>query len=131
MTEKVKDFGIEVILIQPFSIVRESLDRIGIAKTSNKILNPSCYILHKKGQYFIIHFKQLLALDGKQTNFDENDKTRLISITRLLENWGLVKIKYPELYEKIESTFVYVLPYNQKDEWEIKHKYNIGNNKRI
>ncbi len=117
--------GIEISLKEHFSIVRESLDRIGIANKEKKILNPSCYLLHKRGKYYIIHFKNLLQLDGKRTNYSEEDDIRQSSIARLLENWGLISIKNKEeLNEK--NTFVFVLPYSMKKNWTIIHKYSIG-----
>ncbi len=119
-------FGIEVELKEHFSVVRESLDRIGIANKTKQILNPSCYLLHKKGKYYILHFKQLLALDGKETNFSEDDISRTISIAKLLQNWGLVKILNEDEIKDIASTFVFVLPFKDKPEWLIKHKYQIG-----
>lgn len=120
--------GIEVVLKEHFSVVRESLDRIGIASKEKKILNPSCYLLHKRGKYYIIHFKNLLTMDGKETNYSEEDDLRQISIARLLEDWGLVEIvdtrPMPE-----ENVFVFVLPFKQKKDWQILHKYSIGSKK--
>ena len=123
------EYGITVELNQHFSVVRETLDRIGIANRDKKILNPSCYLLHKRGKYTISHFKQLLALDGKKTDFSEEDFLRTISIARLLEDWGLVTIIDEEKYEEYGDVFVFVLPFKEKAEWEIKHKYSIGNKK--
>lgn len=117
--------GIKVELMDHFSIVRESLDRIGVGNKSKKILNPSCYLLHKKGEYYIIHFKNLLALDGKPTTFNEADNIRQSSIARLLEKWGLVKI-IDERQLQEETTSVFVLPFKEKNEWQIIHKYKIG-----
>jgi hypothetical protein len=119
-------YGVEVELVEHFSVIRESLDRIGIANRNKKILNPSCYLLHKKGKYYVIHFKQLLELDGNQTTFSEDDKIRTVSIAKLLDSWKLVKIKNPELYEDSPNIYVFVLPYKEKPEWEIRHKYSIG-----
>ena len=118
-----KDYGIEVKLKENFSIIRESLDRIGIINREKKVLNPSCYLLHKRGSYYIIHFKKLLALDGKKTDISLNDEIRELSIARLLQKWGLV-----EMIDEFEdeSIFIHVLPYSQKNEYEIKHKYSIG-----
>ena len=121
--------GVEVLLKEHFSIIRESLDRIGIASKDKKILNPSCYLLHKRGKYYIIHFKNLLKLDGKETNYSEDDDIRQASIARLLEDWGLIEIKNDSALPE-ENVFVFVLPYNQKEEWQIIHKYSIGNAKR-
>jgi hypothetical protein len=125
--------AIKVKLKKPFPIVRESLDRIGIANKEKKILNPSCYLLHKfmlndEHEYFVIHFKNLLKLDGKKTNYSEEDNIRQASIARLLENWGLVEIVNEESLPE-ENVFVFVLPFNDKGEWSIKHKYRIGEQK--
>jgi hypothetical protein len=120
------EFGIEVELNAHFSVIRETCDRIGVANKDKKILNPSCYLLHKRGSYTISHFKQLLALDGKKTNFSEDDMKRTVSIARLLEDWGLITIINPDEYEEIDDVFVFVLPFKAKAEWEIKHKYSIG-----
>lgn len=121
--------GIEVTLLEHFSIVRESLDRIGIASKEKKILNPSCYLLHKRGKYYIIHFKNLLKMDGKETNYSEEDEIRQASIARLLEEWGLVEIVSPDSLPE-NNVFVFVLPFKQKDQWQILHKYSIGNKKK-
>jgi hypothetical protein len=118
--------GIEVELLSHFSIVRESLDRIGIASKDKKILNPSCYLLHKKGKYYIIHFKNLLKLDGKETTYSDEDHIRQSSITKLLANWGLVEVIDSKNLTD-ENVFVFVLPFKQKDKWKIVHKYAIGN----
>ena len=121
--------GIEVVLKEHFSIVRESLDRIGIASKDKKVLNPSCYLLHKRGKYYIIHFKNLLKMDGKETNYNEEDEIRQSSIARLLEDWGLVEIMNDDVLPE-DNVFVFVLPFKQKNEWQIIHKYSIGSKKR-
>jgi hypothetical protein len=121
--------GIEVKLKEHFSIVRESLDRIGIASKEKKILNPSCYLLHKRGKYYIIHFKNLFTMDGKETNYSEEDEIRQASIARLLEDWGLVEILNNDGLPE-DNVFVFVLPFKQKNEWQILHKYSIGSKKR-
>jgi hypothetical protein len=121
--------GIEVDLKEHFSIVRESLDRIGIASKEKKILNPSCYLLHKRGKYYIIHFKNLLTMDGKETNYSEEDDIRQASIARLLEDWGLVEIVEDDDLPE-DNVFVFVLPFREKDKWQIIHKYSIGSKKR-
>lgn len=121
--------GVEVELKEHFSIVRESLDRIGIASKDKKILNPSCYLLHKRGKYYIIHFKNLLKLDGKETNYSEEDDIRQASIARLLEDWGLIEILDEEALPE-ENVFVFVLPFKEKEEWQIIHKYSIGNKRK-
>jgi hypothetical protein len=123
---KLDKLGIEIKLKEHFSVIRESLDRIGIANKDKKILNPSCYLLHKRGKYYIIHFKQLLELDGKTTNFSLEDKIRTISIAFLLKNWGLIDIVNEDEIKHLDRTFVYVLSFKDKCDWEIKHKYQIG-----
>lgn len=117
--------GIEVELTKPFSVVRESLERIGIVNRSKRVINPSCYLLHKRGRYYIIHFKNLLELDGKQTTFDDDDAVRQSTIAKLLERWGLVKIIDATLVEE-ETCHVFVLPFKDKSDYEIVHKYSIG-----
>lgn len=124
------EFGILIELNGHFSVIRETCDRIGIANREKKILNPSCYLLHKRGKYYISHFKQLLALDGKKTDFSEDDYKRTVSIARLLEDWGLIQIVNDEKYEDVEDVFVFVLPFKEKERWEIIHKYSIGSKKR-
>jgi len=126
---ELETLGVKVELVKPFSVVRESLDRIGIKNSTKKILNPSCYLLHKKGEYFIIHFKQLLALDGKETNFSDDDLKRTVSIAFLLDNWGLVDIVDVDALDDISTVYISVLPYNEKEEYQIKHKYRIGSKK--
>ena len=118
--------GVKVELKSHFSVIRESLDRVGIANKERKVLNPSCYLLHKQGSYYIIHFKQLLGLDGKTINFSEDDMIRTVSIARLLEKWGLVEIINKKEIKDIENTFVFVISHKEKQNWDIKHKYQIG-----
>lgn len=120
---------IEVEIIPHFSVVRETLERIGIANRQNKVLNPSCYLLHKKGRYYIMHFKKLLELDGNETNFSEEDEGRQSAIARLLESWGLVKILNPNILVEYDRS-IFVLPFCEKKDWEIIHKYSIGSKKR-
>ena len=123
--------GIKVLLREHFSVARESLDRIGIADKEKKTITPLCYILHKtnwensESEYYIIHFKNLRKLDGDQIYMTEEDEIKEASIARLLENWGLVKIVDEEDLPKKKS-FVFVLPFKSKCDWEIIHNYNIG-----
>lgn len=121
---------VEVSLAEPddFLKVRETLTRIGVASRKDKTLYQSCHILHKQGKYYIVHFKELFALDGKATNFSENDIARRNTITNLLSEWGLLSIV------QSQSTIDPVVPLNQmkilsfkeKDEWTLMAKYNIG-----
>ncbi len=125
------NLGIKVNLCEHFSVVRESLDRIGISNKAKKTIVPLCYILHKtnrdsnESEYYIIHFKNLKKLDGDDIYYTEEDEIKQSSIAKLLENWGLVSIVDKEqLTEK--NSFVYVLPHKEKETWTINHKYNIG-----
>ena len=111
-----------------FLKIRETLSRIGIAAKKERRLYQSCHILHKQGKYYIVHFKELFALDGKPTNFSDEDKGRRNTIIALLEEWGLVKIVNKSAIETPKATLnnIKILPYGQKDEWELCAKYNIG-----
>ena len=111
-----------------FLKIRETLTRIGIASRKDKTLYQSCHILHKRGKYFIIHFKELFALDGKQFNMTEDDVGRRNTIARLLSEWKLITIVNPAQIEIPQSPIskIKVLPYKEKEEWELVSKYNIG-----
>lgn len=123
-------YGVEVNLKASFPVIRETLERVGIANNSKKEVYPSCYLLHKKGKYYVIHFKNLLKLDGKTvTNFDANDKNREDNIALLLEKWGLVEIVNKEQLEKTEPSFIFVLSHDKRNEYKIVHKYQIGTKK--
>ncbi len=123
----------EVRLKNPddFLKVRETLTRIGVASKKDKILYQSCHILHKQGRYYIVHFKELFALDGKPSNFSESDIARRNTITNLLKEWDLVEIVHPTQTENPISPIsqIKVLPFKEKDEWELVAKYNIGKKK--
>jgi|TARA_R110000782_G_scaffold196067_1_gene285448 hypothetical protein len=123
----------EVQLKNPddFLKVRETLTRIGVASKKDKILYQSCHILHKQGRYYIVHFKELFALDGKPSNFSESDIARRNTITNLLKEWDLVEIVHPAQTENPISPIsqIKVLPFKEKDEWELVAKYNIGKKK--
>lgn len=114
-----------------FLKVRETLTRIGVSSRRNKTLFQSCHILHKQGKYYIVHFKELFALDGKQSDFSEEDKGRRNTIAQLLEDWGLVSIITKQIVNEVTvpMTKVKIIPYNQKQEWELVAKYNIGKKK--
>ena len=120
---------LEVLLIQPddFLKVRETLTRIGVASRKDKILYQSCHILHKQGKYYIVHFKELFALDGKQADLSDNDLERRNTIAKLLSDWGLVKIidntKFTELAPLSQ---IKVIAHKDKHEWDLQTKYNIG-----
>ena len=118
---------LEVRLKEPddFLKVRETLSRIGVASRKERTLYQSCHILHKQGRYFVTHFKELFALDGKQTNLNENDLQRRNTIANLLKDWGLVKI-VGEMGEMAPLSQIKVLSYKEKNEWTLETKYNIG-----
>ena len=118
---------LEVTLSEPddFLKVRETLSRIGVASRKERTLYQSCHILHKQGRYFVTHFKELFALDGKQTNLNENDLQRRNTIANLLKDWGLVNI-VGEMGEMAPLSQIKVLSYKEKNEWTLETKYNIG-----
>ena len=123
---------IEVRLSQPddFLKVRETLTRIGVASRSENKLYQSCHILHKQGRYYIVHFKELFLLDGKESNFSDNDVQRRNKITKLLSDWGLVEIVNETLVEDASSiSQIKIIPYKEKAEWELVPKYSIGSKK--
>ena len=121
---------LEVQLNEPddFLKVRETLSRIGVASRKERKLYQSCHILHKQGRYFIVHFKELFALDGKRANITENDIARRNTITNLLYVWGLVTL-VGEMGEQAPLSQVKVLSFKEKNEWELETKYNIGKKK--
>ena len=121
---------LEVGLKEPddFLKVRETLSRIGVASRKERKLYQSCHILHKQGRYYIVHFKELFALDGKRTNLSENDIARRNTITNLLKDWGLGNI-IGEIAEVAPLSQIKVLSFNEKNEWTLETKYNIGKKK--
>ena len=116
-----------------FLKVRETLTRIGVASRKDKTLFQSCHILHKQGRYFIVHFKELFALDGKPTNFSENDQARRNTIANLLSEWGLILLVNSERTSELTVPLnqLKILAYKEKDEWTLTAKYNIGSKKVI
>ena len=127
---------VEVKLVEEddFLKVRETLTRIGVASKKDKILYQSCHILHKQGHYYIVHFKELFALDGKPTDISENDLARRNAIAKLLEDWGLVEIVNKKKVETPEPIFlsqVKIISHKEKNEWELIPKYNIGKKKSV
>ena len=118
---------LEVGLDEPddFLKVRETLSRIGVASRKERKLYQSCHILHKQGRYYIVHFKELFALDGKQTNISVNDLSRRNTIANLLQDWGLVKIMSESPYEAAPLSQIKILTYKEKSEWLLETKYNI------
>ena len=121
---------LEVGLKEPddFLKVRETLSRIGVASRKERKLYQSCHILHKQGRYYIVHFKELFALDGKKTNLSENDIARRNTIANLLNDWGLINI-LGEVTEVAPLSQIKVLSFNEKNEWTLETKYNIGKKK--
>ena len=111
-----------------FLKVKETLTRIGVASRKDRTLYQSCHILHKRGKYYIVHFKELFALDGKSTDFEENDLGRRNAIARLLEEWDLVEIVNQEQseYPLAPLSQIKIISYREKDDWELTAKYNIG-----
>jgi len=112
-----------------FLKVRETLTRIGVASKKDRILYQSCHILHKQGKYYIVHFKELFALDGKPTDISENDLSRRNAIAKLLQDWGLVKVVNSKQIEEPPPIFlsqIKILSHKEKDEWDLVPKYNIG-----
>ena len=115
-----------------FLKVRETLTRIGVASKKDKVLYQSCHILHKKGLYYLVHFKELFALDGKETDLSENDLARRNAIAKLLEDWGLVTVVNKKQIENPPPIFlsqVKIISHKEKDDWELVAKYNIGKRK--
>ena len=118
---------LEVTLREPddFLKIRETLSRIGVASRKERKLYQSCHILHKQGRYFIVHFKELFALDGKQTNLSENDIARRNTISKLLKDWGLVELK-GEIEPIAPLSQIKIISFKEKNEWSLETKYNIG-----
>ena len=127
-----QDQRVEVLLNEPddFLKVRETLTRIGVASRKEKKLYQSCHILHKQGKYYIVHFKELFALDGKHANLTSNDVQRRNRITRLLADWGLISVVKDESVTDIAPlNQIKVLAYKDKGDWALETKYNIGKKK--
>ena len=131
MNDTLIEAMVEVKLNEPddFLKVRETLTRIGIASRKEKTLFQSCHILHKQGKYYIVHFKELFALDGKTTNFTENDQARRNSIANLLAEWELISLVEPDKSAEptVPLSQLKILSFKEKDEWDLTPKYNIGN----
>ena len=122
----------EVLLKEPddFLKIRETLSRIGVASRKERKLYQSCHILHKQGKYYIVHFKELFALDGKDTNLSENDIARRNTIVKLLSDWGLVEMKaIPEPIAPLSQ--IKIISFKEKNEWVLETKYNIGKKKEV
>ncbi len=123
----------EVLLKEPddFLKIRETLSRIGVASRKERKLYQSCHILHKQGKYYIVHFKELFALDGKDTNISENDIARRNTIVKLLSDWGLIEILNSQKFVEDQAPLsqIKVLSFKEKDDWSLVTKYNIGRKK--
>ena len=119
---------LEVVLNEPddFLKVRETLTRIGVASRKEKKLFQSCHILHKQGRYFIVHFKELFMLDGKKSNLELNDVQRRNTVATLLSDWGLITIVKGAQLDCAPLRQIKIIPYKEKNEWELCPKYNIG-----
>ena len=113
-----------------FLKIKETLTRMGVASKKTKTLFQSCHILHKQGKYYIVHFKELFALDGKQTDLNEDDISRRNTIAKLLAEWDLVSVVEEQQLQPADSmSSIKVIPFSQKSEWELVAKYNIGKKK--
>jgi hypothetical protein len=125
---------VEVTLPDPDSFlkVRETLSRIGVASKKEKILYQSCHILHKQGKYYIVHFKQLFLLDGKSSDFSDEDRGRLNTIANLLDEWELVSlVDVDKSREPVAPlSLIKIIPYKEKSEWNLVTKYNIGKKRK-
>lgn len=129
LIEWVPSSMLEVTLSEPddFLKVRETLTRIGVASRRDKKLFQSCHILHKQGRYFIVHFKELFLLDGKKANLEQTDLARRNTIATLMSDWGLIDIhKKESCQEKAPLRQIKIIPFKEKEEWELCPKYNIG-----
>ena len=132
MSDIFRGVGVEIALDNEdaFLKVRETLTRIGVSSRKEKVLYQSCHILHKQGRYYIVHFKELFALDGKPTDISENDLSRRNAIANLLEDWGLITLvdkKSTQTPEPIFLSQIKILSHKEKNEWQLIPKYNIGN----
>jgi len=116
-----------------FLKIKETLTRIGVISRKDKKLFQSCHILHKKGKYYIVHFKELFALDGKSTDFSEEDRARRNTIASLLEEWDLLDVVNKDKIEspKAPMNQIKVIPFKEKAEWTLEQKYSIGSKRKI
>jgi len=127
------DSLVEVLLKDQddFLKIRETLTRIGVASRKDKTIYQSCHILHKQGKYYIVHFKELFSLDGKPSNFGDEDRARRNTIANLISEWGLVKLVDPNKSKEPIAPLsqIKILPHREKNEWNLVAKYNIGKKK--
>lgn len=132
MTMNILNTFLEVKLAEEedFLKVKETLTRMGVASKKDKILYQSCHILHKQGRYYVVHFKELFALDGKPTNFTDEDRFRRNTIASLLEEWNLLKIINSALIDsKLPLSQVKIISFKEKDDWILMSKYSVGKKK--
>lgn len=133
MDDIFKGHGVEILLEneEAFLKIRETLSRIGVASRKERTLYPSCYILHKRGFYRIVHFKELFALDGRPTDISENDLARRNSIALLLQDWELLKLTNEKIVKEntVDLSQIKILTHKEKSDWVIAHKYSIGSRK--
>lgn len=131
MNDIFKGVGVEIFLKTPddFLKIKETLTRIGVASKKEKTLFQSCHILHKQGRYVILHFKELFMLDGKDSDITEDDILRRNSIVLLLDEWGLLEVREKETFDKVDLKQIKIVPYKEKDQWDLQTKYSIGRKK--
>lgn len=120
------EHGVQVELRTDFLVVKETLERIGICNKSTRVITPSAYILHKRGRYYVIHFKCLLAMDGFRREIEDRDLSRQGAIASLLQNWGMVRIVDGGVYQDPLREKIFVLPYKDKRHYRINHKYRMS-----
>jgi len=128
--EQILESFIEVSLVNDFSVIAETLTRIGIADTKQKKLYQSCHILQKRGKFYIVHFKEMFLLDGKTANLSDSDRWRRNAVAYLLEKWGLIEILTNEDGIEDRTTQVYVLKAAERDEWSLIPKYTFTKRRR-
>jgi len=133
MDDIFKGLGVEIRLLDPddFLVIKETLTRIGVASKKDNTLFQSCHILHKQGRYAIMHFLQMFKLDGKPSNFSENDQARLNTIANLLDDWGLVEIINKDKTKEpvVPVSYLKIVSYKDKKNWNLQSKYSIGTHK--
>ncbi|AGR47667.1 translational repressor [Sinorhizobium phage phiM7] len=123
-----RGLGVEINLksSEDFLKIKETLTRIGVASRKTNTLTQSCHILHKRGRYAILHFKELFIMDGKETTFSEEDAARRNTIASLLEEWGLVQIVTPVTTPKASMSNIKIIPFKDRDNWTLTSKYSVG-----
>jgi hypothetical protein len=117
---------------EDFLKIKETLTRIGVASRKEKKLYQSCHIFHKQGKYYIVHFKEMFAIDGKPSNFSEEDKGRRNKIVELVQDWGLLKVVDDEVIKQplVSMSQIKIINHKEKDEWILEAKYNMGRKKK-